>query len=132
MESTLGEFARSKISEVIKILEDENFRAEQEKKYNENKNKENKLEFKDYIYNIIEMIGEPIIRTKLHKMYEVVYPEKSKDKIGIIEKLKSEIDTLKLQIENPEDYEEALEKIREQIVGYQNELKNNGEQNDKN
>lgn len=132
MESTLGEFARSKISEVIKILEDENFRTEQEKKYNEKQKKENKLEFKDYIYNIIEMIGESIIRTKLHKMYEVVYPEKSNDKIGIIEKLKSEIDKLEERSKNPKDYKDALEKIREQIKSYQDELENKVNKNDKN
>ena len=51
MTSTIGEFAKSKIEEVIKIINDN--------KYQENK------EYCDYV---ISIIGEPLIRDRLNKM----------------------------------------------------------------
>ena len=80
MESTLGEFARSKISWVMEILDKdiEDIRKEEEK-----------------IRTIINMIGEPIIKNKLMKMLE----DKLKlNMIGVderIRRLEEEIKELK-------------------------------------
>jgi predicted ATP-binding protein involved in virulence len=80
MESTLGEFARSKISWVMEILDKniEEIRKEEEK-----------------IRTIINMIGEPIIKNKLMKMLE----DKLKlNLIGVderIRRLEEEIKALK-------------------------------------
>ena len=60
MDSTIGEFAKSKIDEVIELI---------------NSGEESEKMSRDRAKEIIQLIGEPIIRHKLEHMYYERFPE---------------------------------------------------------
>ena len=72
----MGEFAKSKIEEVIKYLNDEN----------------SEIKSKEEAQKTINIIGEPILKNQLQKMLD----SKRRDKI---DELEDEIETLKYRIE---------------------------------
>jgi thymidylate synthase len=74
----MGEFAKSKITEILEFLNDK---------------EELKTIKKEQIKPIIESIGEDFLREKLLKMYNEKYNIKSKD--DEIKELKAEIERLK-------------------------------------
>ncbi|MDD2358550.1 MAG: AAA family ATPase [Thiovulaceae bacterium] len=55
--SLIGEFAKNKIQNVIDILNEEN----------------PSIEYKDFVKNIIDSIGEPFLKNKLQEMYDRVF-----------------------------------------------------------
>lgn len=63
MESTIGEFSARKIQEIIKVLKSE---SKEEHHYSPQE-----------INNIIQLIGEPIIKNKLETMYNKKFKEKT-------------------------------------------------------
>lgn len=73
----MGEFAKEKINEVIKQLS---------RKGRISKKKQ------EFCKNIIEIIGEPFLKSKLEKMYEEKFPKTQEEKIL---ELQAEIDRLK-------------------------------------
>jgi hypothetical protein len=69
MENTIGEFAKNKINNVIMFLKEKSQMREKNDNYNINEDEGN-------IYKqIIDLIGEPIIKNKLEKMYYEVFTE---------------------------------------------------------
>ncbi|CAA6827188.1 MAG: Unknown protein [uncultured Sulfurovum sp.] len=72
----MGEFAKEKINEVIKQLS--------RKGRISKKNKE-------FCKSIIEIVGEPFLKSKLEKMYEVKFPKTQEEKIA---ELKAELERL--------------------------------------
>ena len=82
----MGEFAKEQINEVIKFLND----------------KDSKIKDKKEAQNIINMIGEPVIKNQLRKMLD-------SKKSNTISKLEEEIEKLKNTLDA---YEEELMKKR--------------------
>ena len=79
----MGEFAKSKIEEVIDYLND----------------KESKIKDNDEVQKLIDIIGEPIIRNQLQKMLD----SKRLTKMDEIDIIKAEIADLEKRLEDVED-----------------------------
>ena len=119
MKSTMGEFAKQKISDVLKDLDME---IKKEKKIDEQRQEE--------INYIISNIGEPVIKTKLQQMYDRVFP-KDTNYLKLISDLENEIIQLTKDKENPKDGLDALKKLKEKITDYEKVLKKVGDVDDK-
>ncbi len=118
MESTIGEFAKNKIKDVIKDLDKKIKGEETEVNHDE-------------IKFIINNLGEPIIQRKLEQMYHRAFPQDSEaNKSNVIASLEKQIEDLAKGNENPKDGLEALAKLKEQIEKYENHLKDIGDKND--
>jgi hypothetical protein len=81
----MGEFAKEKIEETIAFLNWKKLEQLEEKSDN-NKDEISRLKAKvknfdvDYHWNLIRIIGEPIIRERMLKMYHEVFPENKEAK----------------------------------------------------
>ncbi|NHQ72501.1 hypothetical protein HAP39_18440 [Elizabethkingia miricola] len=92
----IGEFAKTKINETIEWLN--STREEQVKKEKSQKNKFDRLASKKgYHKKIIEIIDEPIIKSKLVEMYSEIFG--NEERINYLERererIKDEIEKLK-------------------------------------
>lgn len=116
MESTLGEFAKQKITEVIKDLD---LKIKDNKDIEENRNKEIKY--------IISLVGEPVIKAKLQEMYNRAFPKENDNLLKLISSLEDEIRQLNKDKENPKTGLDALRKLKIKIEEYEDLLKNVGD-----
>lgn len=116
MESTLGEFAKQKITEVIKDLD---LKIKENKDIEENRNKEIKY--------IISLIGEPVIKAKLQEMYNRAFPKEQDNLLKLIANLEDEIRQLNKDKENPKNGLDALRKLKKKIEDYEEVLKKVGD-----
>ncbi len=121
MESTLGEFAKQKITEVIKDLD---LKIKDNKDIEENRNKEIKY--------IISLVGEPVIKAKLQEMYNRAFPKEHDNLLKLISSLEDEIRQLNKDKENPKTGLDALRKLKIKIEEYEELLKNVGDIDDTN
>lgn len=119
MKSTMGEFAKQKITDVLKDLDME---IKKEKKIDEKR--------KEEINYIISNIGEPIIKTKLQQMYDRAFP-KDTNYLKLISDLENEIIQLTKEKENPKNGLDALKKLKGKISEYEEVLKKVGDIDDK-
>ncbi|MEB9164080.1 hypothetical protein P4H78_19280, partial [Bacillus cereus] len=96
MEDTIGEFAKQKETDIIKRLM--NIISEKERLDQEYLNKE-----RIYIKEWIEIMGEPIIKTKLLQLYKQAFPnprtELRKEKL---QRLRAEIKELEKELGDEE------------------------------
>ncbi|WXR62029.1 AAA family ATPase [Peptostreptococcaceae bacterium AGR-M142] len=111
MDSTIGEFAKKKIEQVVKVLNDENNDIEEDRK--------------NEIRKTINIIGEPIIKKKLEQMYEKKFNNADKEKLKYeLEKIKLEKSKFKEQIKKQDiknvNYildllDERIEKLKKEL-----------------
>lgn len=120
MDSTIGEFAKTKIIECISFMD-------RYKKNQLNKEEKNCIDIKKKeISYIISQIGEPVIKNRLEKLFKETFTiEKNENELKI-KKLEEEIIKLKGIIKNSKV--DDIDGIIEILVEKVNELKNkNGE-----
>lgn len=91
IKSTIGEFAKTKIQQIIKFMMDyQKFENEKLKDIPDKFEEQSLREKKKEIKYIIEIIGEPLIKRKLEEMYRTTFPEKDIDYKSKIEKLEKD------------------------------------------
>lgn len=106
-ESLIGEFAKNKIEQLLEKL---NQQKEENRKEEYGKNKDYKAkmimdeEGKQYAFNFIDLIDEPILKNKLVEMFCEAYPDfcESKEQTIKVQRLKTYAKQLGL---NPDDIE---------------------------
>ncbi|MCB2313468.1 AAA family ATPase [Clostridium tagluense] len=117
MDSTIGELAKSKINECIRFIlnHKRNYKNQESKDTRKNYNCKNPVKEKKEIKYMIDIIGEPIIKNKLEKLYYEAFPEEL-DVEEQINMYKHKVIELQNEIINGKTInEKQLKELREEL-----------------